>query len=197
MPLGKRAFESILPSHLEDAENGLPDQARLVLADLLERYRSLHEKVLSYDRELSRVCRENVEARRLVSIPGVGAKTATGIIAAVPDPRMFDNSHQFAAWLGLTPRQFSTGGKIRLGSITKAGNSYLRMCLIHGARNLIRNLGDREDKVSCWLRDLIERRGYFRALVAMAARNARLIWTLLIKEEMYQVQTINPVPVNR
>jgi len=187
IPKGKKAFITQIPEILEDAENGLPDQARMLISHLLKHYKLLHEKTLEYDREFSRIGRENPKAKRLRTIPGVGDKTATGMVAAVPDPRMFTNSHQFAAWLGLTPKQFSTGGKIKLGGITKAGNSYLRMCLIHGARSYIKNIENKDDKVSRWIVNLIERRGYNRGLVAMAARNARLIWTLLIKEEDYRV----------
>ena len=109
------------------------------------------------------------------------------ISANVSNPKLFKNARQFCAWVGLVPRQFTTGGKIRLGSITKRGDKYLRMCLIHGARAVMANLRDKQDKVSCWIRALIERRGYLRAAVALAARNARLIWTLMVKNENYKV----------
>lgn len=92
-------------------------------------------------------------------------------IASVPDPSLFKNSRQFAAWLGLVPRQYTTGGNIRLGRITKQGDRYLRMCLVHGARAVLANMKDKQDKISCWARELIARRGYLRAVVAMAARN--------------------------
>jgi transposase len=88
--------------------------------------------------------------------------------------------------LGLVPRQYTTGGHIRLGRITKRGDKYLRMCLVHGARAVVANLRDKQDRVSCWVRELVQRRGYLRAVVALAARNARLIWTLLVKQETYR-----------
>ena len=109
------------------------------------------------------------------------------MVASVPDIHLFKNSRQFAAWLGLVPRQYTTGGKVRLGRITKKGDQYLRTCLVHGARAVVARLGDKRDRISCWLRALIERRGYLRAVVALAARNARLIWTLLSKGEDYRV----------
>lgn len=121
-----------------------------------------------------------------MTIPGVAAQVSTAVVASVPDPRLFKSSRNFAAWLGLVPRQFTTGGKIRLGRITKRGDSYLRMCLIHGARAVVANIGDKTDHVSCWVRELIARRGYLRGIVALAARNARLIWMLMIKEENYR-----------
>lgn len=120
--------------------------------------------------------REDTVAKRLITIPGVGEQIATAMSANVPDPRLFKSS-----------RPFSTGGKIRLGRITKRGDKYIRMCLIHAARSVMAKLGDKQDKVSCWVRELIERRGYLRAAVALAARNARLIWTLMIKQEDYKV----------
>ena len=140
--------------------------------------------------KLSRLAREDETAKRLLTIPGVGEQVATGVVASVPDPGLFKNSRQFAAWLGLVPRQYTTGGKIRLGRITKRGDKYLRMCLVHGARAVVANLGDKQDHVSCWLRDLVERRGYLRAVVALAARNARLIWTLMVKREDYRAVKI-------
>jgi transposase len=123
----------------------------------------------------------------LITIPGVGEQVASSIVASVPDPSLFKNSRQFAAWLGLIPRQYNTGGNIRLGRITKQGYRYLRMCLVHGARAVLANMKDKQDKISCWARELIPLRGYLRAVVAMAARNAQLIWTLMVKQEDYKV----------
>ena len=186
IPKGRYSAQAHVPRILEDAENGLPHLARRMIDDLWQRIQSTNEQVLAYDRELSRVVREDENAKRLMSIPGVGEQVASGIVASVPDPRLFKNSRQFAAWLGLVPRQFTTGGHIRLGRITKRGDKYLRMCLVHGARAVVANLREKQDKVSCWVRDLVQRRGYLRAVVALAARNARLIWTLMVKQETYR-----------
>jgi len=150
IPKGRYQTHEHIPAILEDADNGLPDQAR-----------------------------------RLMTIPGIGEQVATAIVASV-EPTQFNNGRHLAAWIGLTPRQFTTGGVIRLGRITKRGDKYLRMCLIHGARAVVANLRDKQDKTSCWIRELIARRGYKRAIVALAARNARLIWTLMIKQENYR-----------
>ena len=179
--------QSAIPAVLSDQDNGLPQLAREMIHDLWLSIQQANEQVLEYDRALSKLAREDGTARRLITIPGVGEQVATGVVASVPDPRLFANSRQFAAWLGLVPRQYTTGGKIRLGRITKRGDKYLRMCLVHGARAVVANLGDKQDRVSCWLRDLIQRRGYLRAVVALAARNARLIWTLMMKQEDYRV----------
>ena len=186
MPRGRYSAQKAIPCILEDADNGLPDLARQIIADLWQRIRTANEQILAYDRELARLVREDERAKRLMTIPGVGEQTATGILASAPDPQMFKNSRQFAAWLGLVPRQYTTGGHIRLGRITKRGDTYLRNCLVHGARSVVAALSDKTDRVSCWVRQLIERRGYLRAVVALAARNARLIWTLMMKQEDYK-----------
>lgn len=187
LPKGRYAVQAAIPAVLSDTENGLPQLAREMIHDLWLSIQQANEQILGYDRELSKLAKEDETAKRLLTIPGVGEQVATGTVASVPDPRLFANSRQFAAWLGLVPRQYTTGGKIRLGRITKRGDKYLRMCLVHGARAVVANLGDKQDRVSCWLRDLIQRRGYLRAVVALAARNARLIWTLMMKKENYRV----------
>jgi transposase len=183
---GRYSVHQEISDILEDAENGLPMMARQMINDIWQRIKQSNEQILAYDRELSRLVREDEKAKRLMTIPGVGEQVATAVVASVPDPRLFKNSRQFAAWLGLVPRQYTTGGKVRLGRITKRGDKYLRMCLVHGARAVIANLRDKQDKVSCWVRELVERRGYLRAVVALAARNARLIWTLMVKQEDYR-----------
>lgn len=187
MPKGRYPAQKAITEILEDADNGLPHLARQMINNLWQRIQQANEQILAYDRALTQQVREDTVAQRLMTIPGVGEQIATAISANVPNPKLFKNSRQFCAWLGLVPRQFTTGGKIRLGSITKRGDKYLRMCLIHGARAVMANLRDKQDKVSCWVRELIERRGYLRAAVALAARNARLIWTLMVKNENYKV----------
>jgi len=187
IPKGRYSLHDVIGDILEDADNKLPHLAREMTSNLWLRIKQANEQILSYDRALSKQVREDSVAKRLMTIPGVGEQVATAVTANVPDPRLFKNSRQFCAWLGLVPRQFTTGGKIRLGRITKRGDKYLRMCLVHGARAVMANLREKEDKVSCWIRELIARRGYLKAAVALAARNARLIWTLMVKQEDYKV----------
>ena len=185
IPKGRYQTHDHIPAILEDGENGLPALARELIDEVWQRYRTTCEEVLKADRRLSALARENEQAKRLMTIPGIGEQVATAMVASV-DVKQFDNGRQLAAWLGLTPRQYTTGGHIRLGRITKQGDKYLRMCLVHGARAVVANLREKQDKISCWIRELIARRGYKRAIVAVAARNARLIWTLLMKEEDYR-----------
>jgi transposase len=190
MPKGRSPAQNTIPEILEDAENGLPMIARRVIDNLWQRIKQANEQIHGYDRELAQLVKENPVAKRLMTIPGIGEQTASGIVASVVDPRLFKNSRQFSAWLGLVPRQYSTGGKVKLGRITKRGDQYLRTCLVHGARAVVANLRDKQDRVSCWVRELIARRGYLRAVVALAARNARLIWTLMMKKEDYRAMPL-------
>ena len=186
MPQGRYPAQHHIPSLLEDADNGLPTLARRLLHDAFLRLQALSEQLLAYDRELEHLAKASAAAQRLTAVPGVGAITATALLASVGDPRQFRNGRQFAAWLGLTPRQYTTGGKVRLGRITKKGDVYLRTLLIHGTRAVAANLRDKSDRVSMWLRALIERRGYKRATVAMAAKNARILWALMVRGGAYQ-----------
>ncbi len=119
-------------------------------------------EILAYDREIESMARRDENAKRLMAIPGIGPQTATALLASAPDPRQFKSGRHFAAWLGLVPRQYSTGGKLRLGRITKRGDKYLRTLLIHGTRAVIAKLADNNDRLSGWAKDLVERRGYKR-----------------------------------
>ena len=123
--------------------------------------------------------------QRLETIPGLGPLTATALGAAVSDPSAFKNGRQFAAWLGLVPRQHSTGGKARLLGISKRGDVYLRKLLVHGARATLRWVGLKADRRSQWLRGLLERRGKNKTAVALANKNARIAWVLLTTEQVY------------
>jgi transposase len=191
MPKGRYPAQHHIPDILEDAGNGLPSLARRLLHDVWQRIQQLNQQILAYDREIETLAKHSATVQRLMTIPGIGAITATALVASIGAPQQFHNGRQLAAWLGLTPRQYSTGGKTRLGRISKQGDKYLRTLLIHGTRAVLAALKDKQDRVSCWLRDLIVRRGYKRAAVALAAKNARMIWALLTKGEDYRVSLIN------
>lgn len=185
MPKGRYPAQHHISDLLEDAANGLPSLARRLLYDVYQRIQALNQQILAYDREIETLARHSESVSRLMTLPGVGAVTATALVASIADPKQFNNGRQLAAWLGLVSRQYSTSGKTRLGRITKQGDKYLRMLLIHGARSVLTALKDKQDRISCWLRDLIARRGYKRAAVALAAKNARVIWALLTRGENY------------
>lgn len=170
---------------LDDADNGIPELARQVLSEVNERIRELDSRMLAYDRHLEALARHSEAAQRLLAIPGIGPVTATALVATVGHATEFKNGRQFAAWLGLVPRQYSTGGKTRLGKITKQGDVYLRTLLVHGSRAVLARVAEQTDRQSSWLRSLIERRGFGRAAVAMAAKNARTIWAMLARNQTY------------
>ncbi len=186
MPKGRYPAQHHIPDILEDATNGLPALARRLLADVWARIQQLNQQIFAYDREIEQLAKHSAQAQRLMTIPGIGAITATAIIASVGTPQQFKSGRQLAAWLGLVPRQYSTGGKTRLGRITKQGDKYLRTLLIHGTRAVLAALKDKRDKTSNWLRELIARRGYKRAAVALAAKNARIVWAILMRGEEYR-----------
>ena len=144
----------------------------------------LDERIGGYDAEIEAAGRSSSEpARRLMKIRGIGPITASAIVASVGNAHEFKNGRQFAAWLGLVPRQYSTGGKTRLGHITKRGDAYLRNLLVQGARAVLNSAGTHQDRLSRWTLELQPRRGYHRTLVAIAAKNARIVWALLAKNE--------------
>ena len=145
--------------------------------------RELDTRVLAYDREIGEQARQCEPARRLMKIRGVGPLSALAIVATVGSARDFRSGRQFAAWMGLTPKQHSSGGKSRLGSITKRGDAYLRTLLILGARSVLNTAMRHKDRISRWVLALQTRRGYHRALVAIANKNARIAWALLSRNQ--------------
>jgi transposase len=186
LPQGRYSFRAKLPAVLEDRGNGIPELARRLFHEVNERIRALDEQILAHERQIAALARESEPARRLMAIPGVGTITAVALLASVADMRVFKSGREFAAWLGLVPRQYSTGGKTRLGRITKQGDVYLRTLLIHGTRAVIAKLVEKDDRLSRWVRSLVERRGYRKAAVALAAKHARIIWAMLAKDAPYR-----------
>jgi len=165
------------------AAEGLPELARRAIVDLLEQLRLLDERIDAYDKEIEAQARLSEPARRLMKIRGIGPTTALAIVATVGNAREFKNGRQFAAWIGLTPSQYSTGGKSRLGHISKRGDAYLRNLLVQGARSVLQTAPAHQDRLSRWALELQERRGYYRTLVAIANKNARIAWVLLAKND--------------
>ena len=165
------------------AAEGLPELARRAIGDLLEQLRLLDERIGGYDKEIEAQARLSEPARRLMQIRGIGATTALAIVATVGNAREFKNGRQFAAWIGLVPGQYSTGGKSRLGHISKRGDAYLRNLLVQGARSVLQTAGAHQDRMSRWALALQQRRGYYRTLVAIANKNARIAWTLLARSQ--------------
>ena len=161
--------------HLED----LPGYANRCVGDLLAHADVLDARIAEYDRAIAQAARDDARSKRLMQLPGIGPITASALLASLGGGHDFANGRQVAAWIGLTPGQYSSGGVARLGRITKAGDRYLRSLLVMGARAILSGLGDKQDRFSRWARSLVERRGYWRAVVALAAKNARLAWAVL------------------
>lgn len=186
-------FGIVLPQRVESVRQGLhastehlPSLVLRAIRDLQGHMLALDERIVEYDRELKRLAASNDQTRRVQTIPGVGPITASAIVASVGSAKEFRNGRQFAAWLGLTPRQFSSGGKTRLGHISKRGDSYLRMLLVLGARSVLQNAGRYTDRLSRWVLAIRERCGYHKAIVAIAAKNARILWAVLAKGENFR-----------
>lgn len=161
------------------AAEELPVLARAAVADLRGHLACLDDWICRYERQLVALAKQHQPARRIQQVSGVGPLTASAITASIASGHEFANGRQFAAWLGLVPRQYSTGGKARLGRITKRGDAYLRTLLMLGARAVLQSAAQKTDRLSRWAQALRARRGYHRAIVAIAAKNARIIWALL------------------
>lgn len=171
-------------AHLED----LPGYANLCAGDLLSHTADLDTKIAEYDRAIAQAAKEDARSKRLMNLPGIGPVTASALLASIGGGHDFTNGRQVAAWIGLVPGQYSSGGKARLGRITKAGDNYLRSLLVMGARAVLNSLGDKQDRFSRWARALQERRGYWRAVIAIAAKNARLAWAVLKYGENFKLE---------
>lgn len=184
LAVGRRieVLRTALPLLLEDAENGLTLDFRILLDELRQDLINLDERVQVMDKKIKTLANSHGEAKRLLAIPGIGPITATAIISTIGNGKQFKRGRDFAAWLGLTPRQHSSGGKERLLGISKRGDSYLRTLLIQGARAVLRVVGQKDDPRSRWLQNLCSRRNKNIAAVALANKNARIIWALLTKE---------------
>lgn len=150
---------------------------------LIEELRQKDDQVKRYTKWIEQLAKGDPVAASLMKLNGIGVLTASALSAEVADARVFRNGRQLSAYLGLVPRQFSTGGKNRLGSITKRGDKYIRQLLVHGARSVIRHLGDKQDRTSCWIRQLIARRGMNKAVVALANKQARWAWAVMAQAQ--------------
>jgi transposase len=178
MPQGIGNVTKRVPALIEDASNELPGTFRVLIDRLLDHLKALDRQVAELEAQIVAWHRDNEASRRLEEIPGIGPITATALIATIGDAKNFSNGRQVAAWLGLVPRQHSTGGKPTLLGMSKRGDSYLRTLLIHGGRSMILALR-RKATPQGWLYELLKRRNVNVAAVALANKNARIAWALL------------------
>lgn len=168
-----------------DALEALPAWAGRAISDLLSHLHVLDVRIAEYDAHVKLDARSDERAARLMNTPGIGPLTASALVASIGNAHEFKNGRQLAAWLGLVPSQYSTGGKFRLGGITKAGDAYLRTLLILGARSVLASAPGKTDRLSRWALAVQQRAGYGKALVAIAAKNARMAWAMLSKGAAY------------
>lgn len=185
--IGRRVevLRHALPQLLEDAENGLSADFRVLLEGLRQDLVTLDERIKDLDKTIKTLANHTPAAQRLQQIPGIGPMIATALICAIGDGKQFKRGRDMAAWLGLTPGQHSSGGKDRLLGISKRGDAYLRTLLIHGARAVLRVADKKDDPRSRWLQNLCSRRNQNIAAVALANKNARIAWALLSKGTDY------------
>lgn len=186
IPQGIGQVEKKIPEILEDAENELSNTSRKLFEELKEELIEKNKKVATYDKKMNTVFNTNESCKRIAEIEGIGVITATALVATMGEPTVFKNGRHFAAYLGLVPRQSSSGGKERLLGISKRGNIYLRSLLIHGGRTVVRHADKKDDKRSLWISELKKRRGNNRAAVAVANKNARIVWSLLANSQSYR-----------
>ena len=186
IPKGIRYLERQIPPILEDAHNGLSGTSRELFSRLLNHFRQLDRQVSELELQIKAWHRQSAKSQRLEKIPGIGPLTATALVASVGNATTFHNGRQLAAWLGLVPRQHSSGGKERLLGISKRGDTYLRTLLIHGARSVLLSMKRRTDQAEGWLARLAQRRNPNIAAVALANKNARIVWALLARDRDYQ-----------
>ena len=175
------SFNRDIPCVLEDGENGLTPISRAAVCALYEETRVQTQRIAELDQQLGAIAKAHPTIKALMCLRGIGPITAVAIFCSVGNAHQFRNGRQLAAWIGLVPKQHGTGGRVRLGGISKRGNQYLRLLLIHGARTVINWMKDKDDKLSQWTKALINRRGKHKAMVAVANKTARMIWVVLNK----------------
>jgi transposase len=183
---GRAALRRNLASMLEDAENGLSGKMRQLIAWLREHWQQLELRIDQCMQEIELIVSRNDDCRRLVSIPGIGSLGATALVAAVGNATTFREGRELAAWLGLVPRQWSTGGKPTLLGIGKRGNSYVRRLFIHGARSVLQHLKPGNHQLGPWMTQLARRAHKNVVVVAIANKMARIAWAVLARQETYR-----------
>ena len=176
----------MIPEILTDEENELTALAREAIGELHDLFRDLDLRIASFDKKIERVFRASEDCQRIARIKGVGPKTATAVIAAIGDGTEFKNGRHLAAWVGLVPRQHSSGQRTVLLGISKRGSQHLRSLLVHGARSVVRTAAGKADPFNTWVNQLHRRRGFNRATVVVANKNARIIWAVLRSGEAYR-----------
>jgi transposase len=191
VPQGKRKLEQYLVIMMDEHDGeGLSARMRMLVADVRAQWRDLDRRIGAFDAEFVHWAKENEDARRLITIPGVGVTIATALIAAVGKAETFEHGRDLAAWLGLVPRQSTTGGKPKLMGISKRGNKYLRKLLIHGARAALPHVAEKDTALGRWAKNLLSRVHQNVAVVAFANKMARIAWAVLRRGETFAMREV-------
>lgn len=185
VPQGIGYIASRVPELIEDAANELPGSFRVLVQRLLDHLKDLGRQVEELETQIQAWHRASDLSSKLAQVPGIGPITASALVASIGDAKNFESGRQLAAWLGLVPRQHSSGGKSNLLGMSKRGDTYLRTLLIHGARSVIYRAGQKADPCS-WVNAVVQRRNKNVAAVALANKNARIVWALLAHERRYE-----------
>jgi len=196
-PRSPEALRAVLAEVIEDAGNELPGVARLALQRAHLHWIEIELQMAWCDQRIASHVRSDERAKKASTLLGVGPTTASAVVASVGEFKQFANARQFGAWLGLVPSQNSTGGKARLGRITKRGDDYLRTLLIQGAKSAVMSAGKRSDRISQWLVQLKDRVGWQKAVVALANKNARILWAVLTRDVAFDPNHVPQPPAAR
>ena len=188
------ALESVLADVLEDASNEMNTLARLVLQRAQSQWREIDAHMAWCDERIAAHARDNPAVKQATMLMGIGPVTASASVATVGDFKQFKCAAQFGAWIGLVPRQHSSGGKNNLGGITKRGDTYLRSLLIQGAKSAVMTAHQRSDPISKWAAALRDRAGWQKAAVALANKNARILWAVMTKGEAFDARHVSVKP---
>lgn len=193
-PTGVGKLHELLPTMLEDGTNELPGSVRQAVLRLQDQWRRLDEEIAWCDALIAEHARRDPRAVQAQQLLGIGPTGASALVATVADFGQFKSAAQFACWLGLTPSQHSSGGKSRLGGITKQGDGYLRKLLVQGCKNAINSSKPREERVWLWSQQLKERAGWQKAAVALAAKNARILWAMFTRGQPFMPNHLSVKP---
>jgi transposase len=194
-PQSPKALRQVLPDVLEDASNEMGGVARLALQRAQQQWEELDEHMSWCDERVGAHVKNDAQAKAAAKLHGIGPITASAMVASVGDFKQFKSGDQFGAWLGIVPKQNSSGGKTSLGRITKRGDEYLRTLLIQGAKSAVMTAHKRSDRISTWIVQLRERVGWQKAAVALANKNARILWAVLTKGERFDANHVSVKPM--
>ena len=177
---------SVILSDIDvETNHDLSDLSREMFADAHEELRALEKRIKKYTDKIEDLAKEDERCKKLLTIPGVGPITATAILSSVGDPYVFKNGRQLSAYFGLVPKHVASGNKIRMLKISKRGDRYIRAMLVHGGRSVVKSVKNKTDKRSLWIKKLLKRNEYNKVAVAVANKNARVIWAILTNDTRY------------